>query len=129
MSTESVRNVKFSPHNSNSFASVTENGTVVIYDLRKPEKFVNQFTAHSGPIYTCDWHPTNQWLATGGRDKMIKVWNLNLSKPSVEYSIHTIAVVGRVKWRPDRKYHISSCALLVDHSIYIWDIRSKFCIN
>lgn len=47
-------------------------------------------------------------------------------KPSLEYTIHTIAVVGRVKWRPDRKYHIASCALVVDYSIYIWDVRRPY---
>lgn len=103
LSTESVRNLKISPHNYNTFASATENGTVVIYDLRKPDKFLNQFTAHSGPIYTCDWHPTQPWLATGGRDKMITIWNLNATKPSVEFSIHTIAVVGRVKMAARKK--------------------------
>lgn len=47
-------------------------------------------------------------------------------KPSLEYTIHTIAVVGRVKWRPDRTYHIASCALVVDYSIYIWDVRRPY---
>lgn len=47
-------------------------------------------------------------------------------KPSLEYTINTIAVVGRVKWRPDRPYHIASCALVVDYSIYIWDVRRTY---
>ncbi|XP_055695511.1 GATOR complex protein WDR24 [Lutzomyia longipalpis] len=122
---ESVRDVKFSPHNPNTFAAVSENGTVQIWDIRKPEKCTNQFTAHSGPIYTCDWHPTQQWLATGSRDKQIKIWNMG-SKATLEHTIHTIAVVGRVKWRPDKMYHIASCALVVDYSIYIWDVRRPY---
>ena len=47
-------------------------------------------------------------------------------KPTLEYTIHTIAVVGRVKWRPDEMYHIASCALVVDYSIYIWDVRRPY---
>lgn len=126
LSTESVRCVKFSPQSSNTFSSVTENGTVIVWDLRRPDKCTLQFTAHSGPIYTCDWHPTNNWLATGSRDKAIKIWNLSTSKPQLEYLINTIAVVGRIKWRPERKYHIASCALVVDYSIYIWDVRRPY---
>ncbi|GAB0092870.1 GATOR complex protein WDR24 [Sergentomyia squamirostris] len=122
---ESVRDVKFSPHSPNTFAAVSENGTVQIWDIRRAEKCTTQFTAHSGPIYTCDWHPTQQWLATGSRDKQIKVWNMG-SKALLEHTIHTIAVVGRVKWRPDKTYHIASCALVVDYSIYIWDVRRPF---
>jgi WD40 repeat protein len=125
-STESVRDVKFNPFNCNSFASVSENGCVHSWDVRRPEKFVQQFTAHSGPIYCLDWHPTNQWLATGSRDKLIKVWNMSNAKPQLEFTIYTIAVVGRVRWRPDRKFHIASCSLVVDYSVYIWDVRRPF---
>lgn len=84
------------------------------------------FTAHSGPIYTCDWHPTQPWLATGSRDKQIKVWKIAENKPVLEHTIHTIAVVGRVKWRPERMFHIASCALVVDYSVYIWDVRRPY---
>ncbi|CAO1423711.1 unnamed protein product [Diamesa hyperborea] len=126
ISTESVRDVKFCPSLPNTFSAVSENGTVQLWDLRRSDRFTQQFTAHSGPIYCCDWHPTMQWLATGSRDKLIKVWNMASNKPTLEYTIHTIAVVGRVKWRPDRKFHIASCASLVDYSIYIWDVRRPF---
>jgi WD repeat-containing protein 24 len=125
-STESVRDVKFNPFNCSTFASVSENGSVQLWDIRKPEKFVQQFTAHSGPIYCLDYHPTQQWLATGSRDKLIKVWNMSSAKPTLEYTIHTIAVVGRIRWRPERKFHIASCSLVVDYSIYIWDVRRPF---
>ncbi|XP_013119356.2 GATOR complex protein WDR24 [Stomoxys calcitrans] len=122
---ESVRDVKFNPHSSNIFSAVSENGTVQLWDLRRADKCILQYTAHSGPIYTCDWHPSNNWLATGSRDKQIKVWNMD-GKASLDHTIHTIAVVGRVKWRPEKTYHIASCALVVDYSIHIWDIRRPF---
>lgn len=125
-STESVRDVKFNPFNCNTFASVSENGTVQLWDMRRAEKFTAQFTAHSGPIYCLDYHPTQQWLATGSRDKLIKIWNMSSVKPTLEYTIHTIAVVGRVRWRPERKFHIASCSLVVDYSIYMWDVRRPF---
>lgn len=122
---ESVRDVKFSPIVPNLFASVSENGTVQLWDLKRTDRCQQQFTAHHEPIYACDWHPTQQWLATGSRDKQIKVWNME-QRSTLEHTIHTIAVVGRVKWRPDRMYHIASCALVVDYSIYIWDIRRPY---
>ncbi|XP_058130131.1 GATOR complex protein WDR24 [Anopheles ziemanni] len=131
---ESVRDVKFSPHAPNTFAAVSENGTVQLWDIRRTDRCTAQFTAHSGPIYTCDWHPNQSWLATGSRDKQIKVWNTNpknssletTKNVSLEYTVHTIAVVGRVRWRPDKMYHIASCALVVDNSIYIWDLRRPY---
>lgn len=49
-----------------------------------------------------------------------------MGKPSCDYTIHTIASVGRIKWRPQKKYHIASCALVVDCSINVWDIRRPY---
>lgn len=122
---EGVRDIKFSPLTANVFAAVSENGTVQMYDIRKYEKCLLQFTAHSGSIYCCDWHPVQNWLATGSRDKQIKVWNME-NKASLEYTIPTIAVVGRVKWRPEKMHHIASCALLFDYSVHVWDIRRPY---
>lgn len=123
--TESVRDVQFSPHNSYTFSAVSENGSVQIWDVRKPDKFQQAFTAHSGPVFACDWHPESAWLATASRDKTIKVWDLT-NKPTLEYIIHTIASIGYVKWRPQFKYHIASCALVIDCSINIWDVRRPY---
>ncbi|XP_046736696.1 GATOR complex protein WDR24 [Diprion similis] len=123
--TESVRDVQFSPHQQYTFAAVSENGHVQQWDLRKPDRCFQHFTAHSGPIFACDWHPEASWLATASRDKTIKVWDIS-AKPTCEYTIHTIASVGRIKWRPQRKYHIASCALVVDCSINVWDIRRPY---
>lgn len=41
-------------------------------------------------------------------------------------SVSTIASVARIKWRPERTYHIASCSLLIDFSVNIWDIRRPF---
>lgn len=71
--TESVRDVQFCPHSPHTFAAVSENGHVQQWDLRKPDRYFQHFTAHSGPIFACDWHPETIWLATASRDKTIKV--------------------------------------------------------
>ena len=42
------------------------------------------------------------------------------------YNVQTIASIARVRWRPQRRYQIASCALLVDFSISIWDIRRPY---
>ncbi|XP_014208732.1 GATOR complex protein WDR24 [Copidosoma floridanum] len=123
--TESVRDVQFSPQQPNTFAAVSENGHVQMWDVRRPERCFQDFTAHSGPIFACEWHPETSWIATASRDKTIKVWDLT-TKPSCDYTIHTLVSVGRIKWRPNRKYQIASCSLLVDYSINVWDIRRPY---
>lgn len=123
---ESVRDLQFNPHHSVHFCAVSESGNVQLWDMRRPDRVEKQFTAHGGPIFALDWHPeVKTWIATAGRDKTIKVWDLN-ENPTVCNTIQTIASVGRVKWRPNTKYHIASSALLWDCSINVWDIRRPY---
>ncbi|RWS16395.1 WD repeat-containing protein 24-like protein [Dinothrombium tinctorium] len=125
---ESVRDVQFSPHQEWMFAAVQENGNVQLWDSRRNDKYLRQFTAHSGPVFSCDWHPEDRrWFATAGRDKTIKVWDLTIAgTPIVEHCIQTIASVAKLKWRPERKLNIASCSLLLDFTIYVWDVMRPF---
>ena len=50
----------------------------------------------------------------------------NSTKVKNLFNIQCITSVARIKWRPQRKYHIASCALLVDFSINVWDIRRPY---
>ncbi|XP_064072807.1 GATOR2 complex protein WDR24 [Vanessa tameamea] len=120
--TESIRDVQFSPHVAHAFAAVSENGTVQLWDARRHERALHQFTAHSGPVFACDWHPDVPWLATASRDKTIKVWDIH-ARPNLEHTIYTIASVGHVKWRPQKKFQVASCALVLDCAVHVWDVR------
>lgn len=120
--TESIRDVQFSPHQAHTFAAVSENGSVQLWDVRRHERCLLQYTAHSGPVFACDWHPEMPWLATASRDKTIKVWDI-FGKPNLEHTIYTIASVGHVKWRPQKKFQVASCALVLDCAVHVWDVR------
>ncbi|KAK8765664.1 hypothetical protein V5799_031726 [Amblyomma americanum] len=125
-SSESVRDVQFCPHHHFTFAAVQENGNVQLWDLRRSDKCERQFTAHSGPVFTCDWHPEEKrFLATGGRDKAIKIWDVSY-KPVLHQCIQTIASVAHIKWRPQKKYHIANSSLVVDCTINVWDTRRPY---
>ena len=137
---ESVRDLQFSPHGDqdNLVAAVLEDGQVLIYDFRfarSSTRPVKSFTAHNGPVFSIDWHPTKkEWIATAGRDHTINVWNLysitsstaSNSKNFTEYSISTIAPVARVRWQPGITYHIASSCLRTDFSVSVWDVRRPY---
>ena len=125
---ESVRDVQFSRFRDNIFSSAQENGNVQIWDLRKPDHYTTQFTAHSGPVFSCDWHLEDQnYLATAGRDKTIKIWDISTAKKQpLKHSIQAIASVARIKWRPHQKTQIVSSSLVVDFKIYIWDFNREY---
>ncbi|CAL4138926.1 unnamed protein product, partial [Meganyctiphanes norvegica] len=58
-------------------------------------------------------------------EKTVNVWDLNETITD-STTIQTIASVGRIKWRPGKKYHIASSAIVMDCSINVWDIRRPY---
>ncbi|CAJ0953548.1 unnamed protein product [Ranitomeya imitator] len=97
----SVRDVQFSIRDYFTFAATFENGNVQLWDIRRPDRFERMFTAHNGPVFCCDWHPEDRgWLATGGRDKMVKVWG-HEHQPGQRNLLRADHRLSRpVKWRP-----------------------------
>ncbi|ODV88603.1 hypothetical protein CANCADRAFT_3248 [Tortispora caseinolytica NRRL Y-17796] len=142
---EPIRDVKFARHDSSKIAAILDNGLIYIYDIRTLSSFSGRptvperkFTAHSGPGFSIDWHPEDDYLASGGRDRYIHVWNLASDLRSPEFSIPTPAAVTRVAWRPpstrrgrDRHSLLSSEIAAVnlamgDYRVHVWSLDRKF---
>jgi WD40 repeat protein len=92
--------------------------------MRNPKALYDRkVSAHNGPCLTVDWHPNGKLVASGGRDKTIKVWDMTADSRRPLYTIRTMASVSRIQWRPGFDSEIASCALLTDSRIHVWDIR------
>ena len=119
------RDVSFNPYNHWQFAAVYEDGTILLWDRRKGRKGrVDTINAHSELILSLDWHPVQSgYLATGSRDKTIKVWNLN-QHGQAKHTIQTSTAVNNIRWRGS-KYpsQIASTCNVRDHRIHLWDIN------
>ena len=123
---EAVRDVQFNAANALELAAVFDSGVLQRWDLRRPNSFEAKVNAHNGPALSVDWHADGVHLATGGRDKVIKIWNAkgDLKRP-VHY-ICTMAPVSRTVWRAgDVRHHwdIASCSLNFDTAIHVWNLR------
>lgn len=92
--------------------------------MRSPKAIYDRkLSAHNGPCLTVDWHPTGRTLASGGRDKTIKVWDMSADNRRPLYTIRTMVSVVRVQWRPGYDDEVTSCSLMNDQRIHVWDIR------
>ncbi|KRY92844.1 WD repeat-containing protein 24 [Trichinella pseudospiralis] len=119
-----VRDVKFAYNSHTLFALADDNGMVKFLDVRKPAKPVQLFTAHGGPVLSLDFNPlVENIFATGGRDKIIQIWEYQSTKTKLEDSIVTSAPVGQIHWNPLKGTQIASSALTTDFEIQVWDIR------
>ena len=127
---DSVKSATWDPLNPVQFAVALETGNVQIWDIRQPTTSVHKVQAHQGPAYTVDWHPSQRnRLATGGRDKNIHIWDFNAGykgKESLVCTVQTIASVARVYWRPEHPTQVSSCSLVHDFGVHVWDLTRPY---
>lgn len=52
-----------------------DDGTVRLFDA-KTGALCHAFPGHSGPLVCARFHPTRPWLATGGNDRRVGLWDL-----------------------------------------------------
>ena len=94
--------------------------------------YERKINAHNGLALTLDWHPDGRYLVSGGRDKMIKIWDLQSDSRKPFHSIQTIASIAKVQFRPpsytlpDSDPHIASCSLLTDNRTHLWTLNRPF---
>jgi WD40 repeat protein len=99
---EAVRDLKWSPTDGVEFAFATDNGSLQCWDFRKESTSLFKVAAHDGSCFACDYHPDGKHIASAGRDRCIKGWNVESKirnhKPSWE--IRTPQGINHLAWRP-----------------------------
>jgi WD40 repeat protein len=140
-----ARDVQFNPLHDHSIAAIFDNGCWCLWDIRSPSKALHKVPGHTSSGYTLAWHPSQEGLlATGSRDKSIKVWKLisyngmsesfggdydehrlhesmnDIVRPV--YAIQTSSAVNYLSWKPGRRHgdHQLASASAERGDISIW---------
>ena len=93
--------------------------TLRLWDLRKGQT-IKRFVSHSRDVLAVAFSPDNRQIASGGRDKNLKIWNtVGECKFTVEQNAHT-DWVSSVKFHNDTKNPIVVSASW-DKTIKVWD--------
>ncbi|TBU34100.1 peroxin 7 [Dichomitus squalens] len=138
----------FSPHQPDTVATCSTDGTVRIFDLRSPAYMpsapgANSFTAplaaaaltipaSGGEVLTLDWNKYRPWLlASAGVDKAIKVWDCRMVKLGPDAAQNPAVggvceahlagheyAVRKVQWSPHRPDVIASASY--DMTCRVW---------
>ncbi|KAI9724243.1 MAG: SEA (Seh1-associated) complex subunit [Chrysothrix sp. TS-e1954] len=136
---EGVRHTKWSPTHTWSFALGTDNGNVQRWDTRKNNAPILKIAAHSDTCNSVDWHPDGKHLVSAGKDRNVRVWNLNgHSRQQPECQLQAPREVQNVRWRPpcyvtsgNPDQLIKQCTHLAtsyrNHPVvHIWDLRRTY---
>ena len=78
------------------------------------------YYSHTGQVYAVAWSPDGQYIASGGIDHTVQVWQALTGRNITTYAGHADLVLG-LAWSPDGK-HIASAGS--DHSLRIWNVRT-----
>ncbi len=87
--------------------------------------FCEQVSAHSGLIMTSAISPDGTFLATGGTDKLVKIWRLPEGKLLSTQVGHN-AAIGFVTFNPESTRLISAS---VDNDIKVWRVPEGLAVN
>lgn len=74
------------------------------------------YGGHVKSVLTLAWSPNGQWIASGGSDGTVQVWEAKTGKPVQTYLGHK-AEVNTLCWSPDGTHLVSGSE---DRTVHVW---------
>ena len=93
-----AREIEFQPESDSKFAVIYDSGVVQRWDLRQRSSADVKLNAHQQGL-SLAWHPSLNYLATGGRDNLVQVWNMSLVSEQPEMGVQTPSTVSQLFWQ------------------------------
>eukprot|EP01112_Ceratiomyxa_fruticulosa_P021997 TRINITY_DN793_c1_g1_i1.p1 TRINITY_DN793_c1_g1~~TRINITY_DN793_c1_g1_i1.p1 ORF type:complete len:839 (+),score=244.60 TRINITY_DN793_c1_g1_i1:148-2664(+) len=79
-------------------------------DLRPfPTTEAMKFVGHKGRIRSISIHPSGEWLASGGNDRMLRVWEVTTGRLMGEWDVG--GKIYCVAWNPNPSLHLIACGV------------------
>jgi len=78
--------------NKSILTSAFNNGCLEHNDVRVKDSLIRSIQAHDSNICGLKWRNDGEYLASGGNDNLVKLWELKSSKPLMEKGEHNAAI-------------------------------------
>jgi len=90
-------------------------------DMRTPSILPERrLVGHRQEVCGLKWSPDNQYLASGGNDNKLFVWNVSSQSPMQTYTDH-LAAVKAIAWSPHNHGLLASGGGTADRCIRFWN--------
>jgi WD40 repeat protein/serine/threonine protein kinase len=115
-----VRGIAFHPKK-DQLASVSEDGSLLIWDLTADRRPPRRLEGHDGKVYTVAWSPTGQRIASAGMDTTIRIWDPAAEKPAAVLQGHEGRVYSLAWGGTDSRVVSAS----TDRTVRLWDLETS----
>lgn len=107
--------------NSDILSSGSRDRLIMQRDTRTPpQTSERRLVGHRQEVCGLKWSPDNQYLASGGNDNRLYVWNQHALNPVQSYSEH-MAAVKAIAWSPHHHGLLASGGGTADRCIRFWN--------
>lgn len=111
-----VSNVRFSPETKNPIlATASWDGTIKVWDSNTMT-LKNTFVGHTNAVTSLDFAQRSHYLASGGKDGNIMLWNVNEGS-FLKHKEHT-ASINQVLFSPVKYWIVAA----TDNGVLVWDL-------
>ncbi len=80
------------------------------------------YAGHSEAVWAVAWSPDGKYIASGGEDSLVQVWDVATGEHLLTYTGHSDGV-WTVAWSPDGQWIASGGA---DRTVQVWQAEPAY---
>jgi len=97
---------------------------IINRDAQERSSFTTRMIGHRQEVCGLEWSPDHQFLASGGNDNRLLIWDLNMTRPLYKYTDHSAAVKA-IAWSPHQRGLLATGGGTADRHIRFWNVTSN----
>lgn len=108
----------------NQIASGSRDRSILVRDVRTNDHHITKYVGHKQEICGLKWSPDQKYLASGGNDNKIIVWNGRTQGEMTRFTEHQAAVKA-LAWNPEAPNILASGGGKSDRCIKFWNMHTN----
>ena len=106
----------------------TRSGDIFNHDVRTQKHHIMTLAGHEQEVCGLKWSPDGKYLASGGNDNVVNVWD-GEGKMHCNPLTEHVAAVKALAWCPWQSNLLASGGGTADRSIKFWNVNTGWCVN